>query len=459
MAWRLCFRETLCGQPDPMAAPWLVSQRQLPASAIDAPELAASVISDDSDPEAATTTISRTGLSADRPSLRRDNSATSQARGKHTTPLHLENAIQPIRKKGLIDLLPPLPAQKAQSAVEQTPRTSSTEAASVRCFVASSAAGSKAIASADLSEHAVIRGFEPGHISTSVRRSTGLNLAPIFKKTSSRVTKPLSANADASKKTQPVFTLGEVSTHTFYGVLERSKAATGSDNKESGVDESAIKEEDSDEAWEDDDDNEESGLLTVLEPLPQFSRVESQTSLASRRSLITTALHQDDHTSALQDATSQLSAATGEPYTLTPNGLSANSSPHEDSSLMMREQASRPKPIAMATSDVHPSTMSPKTARRSMLTSELAGSLRQNLLWERQDKKATTNAVAGRQQSAVNLPVLRRAVTTNDIEGLNTSGQQAHVRTTTFLDDSTPYSAYNQFFEDDNAYEYYRSGW
>lgn len=103
--------------------------------------------------------------------------------------------------------------------------------------------------------------------------------------------------------------------------------------------------------------------------------------------------------------------------------------------------------------------MSPKTARRSMLTSELAGSLRQNLLWERQDKKATTNAVAGRQQSAVNLPVLRRAVATDDIEGLNTSGQQAHVRTTTLLDDSTPYSAYNQFFEDDNAYEYHRSGW
>ncbi|KAH8621381.1 DUF1752-like protein [Alternaria alternata] len=41
MAWRLCFRETLCGQPDPMATPWLAEQRQLSASAIDAPELPA----------------------------------------------------------------------------------------------------------------------------------------------------------------------------------------------------------------------------------------------------------------------------------------------------------------------------------------------------------------------------------------------------------------------------------
>ncbi|OWY50691.1 DUF1752-like protein [Alternaria alternata] len=399
----------------PHGYPWLASQRQLSASAIDAPELAASVIFDDSDPEAATTTISRTGLSADRPSLRRDNSTTSQACGKHATPLHLGNFIHPIREKELIELLPPLPAQKAQFAVELTPKISSTEAASVRCIVASSAVGSEAITSADLSGHSVIRGFKPGDVSTS-------------------------------------------HTHTFYDVFKSSEAVTGSDNKESDVNTRTIEEEDSDGSWED-DDNEESGLLTVFEPLPPFMRVESQTSLALRRSLITIALRQSDHASTLRNATSQLSAAIGESHTHTPNGLSTNSSPHEDSSLMMREQASRPKPIAMATSDVHPPAMSPKTARRNMLTSELTGSLEKNLLSERQDKKATTNAVTERQQSAVNLPVLRRAVTAGDIKGLDTNGQQAHIEAATFLDDNTPYSAYNHFFESGNDYEYHPSGW
>jgi hypothetical protein len=103
--------------------------------------------------------------------------------------------------------------------------------------------------------------------------------------------------------------------------------------------------------------------------------------------------------------------------------------------------------------------MSPKSTRRNMLQSELSGSLRQNLLWERQQKNATTNAVAKRAQSAVNLPALRRAMTTGDVKGLNTNEQQAQIRSTTFRDDNKPDSSYNQFFDDGDAQEYHRSGW
>jgi hypothetical protein len=491
MAWRLWSRETFCCQPDPVPAPQWAFQRQLSASATDMPELSTSVASDDSNLESAITTTSRSDLSADRPDLRRHDSATSQARGKHMTPIGLEKVVNSIQEKKFIEPLSPLPAQLAPPVAEQKPVQDNTTLPSTARPIP------EASTSTDVSEHSVVRGFEPGHISTSARSSTNLNPTPILKKTSSFVTKPLPAKADASKKRQPMFTLGgsseeengssfeayslqrsslsqqlrnaapmrkttsfknEVSTRTFHDVSESSEAAIESDSEDDDVDESAIEEEDSDEEWED-DDNEESGPPSVAEHRPQFPRVDSQANLTSRRSLLTTALHQGDRASALQNAASRSSPAIRRSRTHTPNGPSAGSSPHEDSGLMMREQASRPKPIIMTTSNVHPPAMSPKTTRRNMLTSELTGSLRQNLLWERQQKNATTNAVAKRQQSAVNLPALRRAMTTGDVKGLNTNEQQAQIRSTTFRDDNKPDSSYNQFFDGGDAQEYHRSGW
>ncbi|KAH8622906.1 hypothetical protein IG631_22655 [Alternaria alternata] len=491
MAWRLWSRETFCCQPDPVPAPQWAFQRQLSASATDMPELSTSVASDDSNLESAITTTSRSDLSADRPDLRRHDSATSQARGKHMTPIGLEKVVNSIQEKKFIEPLSPLPAQLAPPVAEQKPVQDNTTLPSTARPIP------EASTSTDVSEHSVVRGFEPGHISTSARSSTNLNPTPILKKTSSFVTKPLPAKADASKKRQPMFTLGgsseeengssfeayslqrsslsqqlrnaapmrkttsfknEVSTRTFHDVSESSEAAIESDSEDDDVDESAIEEEGSDEEWED-DDNEESGPPSVAEHCPQFPRVDSQANLTSRRSLLTTALQQGDRASALQNAASRSSPAIRRSCTHTPDGPSAGSSPHEDSGLMMRQPASRPKPIIMTTSNVHPSAMSPKTTRRNMLTSELTGSLRQNLLWDRQQKNATTNAVAKRQQSAVNLPALRQAMTTGDVKGLNTNEQQDQIRSTTFRDDNKPDSSYNQFFDGGDAHEYHCSGW
>ncbi|KAI4605103.1 hypothetical protein J4E83_010839 [Alternaria metachromatica] len=513
MAWRLWSRETFCCQPDPVAAPQWTFQRQLSASAADMPALSTSVASDDSNVESAIITTSRSDLSADRPDLRRHDSATSQARGKHMTPIGLEKVVNSIQEKKFIEPLSPLPAQLAPPVPEQKPAqhntsppttarpipeaSTSTVATTVNSDIMSPAVSSEASTSTDVSEHSVVRGFEPGHISTSVRSTTNLNPTPILKKTSSFVTKPLPAKADSSKKKQPMFTLGgsseeengssfeayslqrsslsqqlrnaapmrkttsfknEVSTRTFHDVSESSEAAIETDS-EDDVDESAIEDEDSDEDEWEDDDNEESGPPSVAEHRPLFSRVDSKPNLTSRRSLLTTALHQGDRASALQNEASRSSPAIRRSRTNAPNGPSTGNSPHEDKGLMMREPASRPKPIIMTTSNVHPPAMSPKTCRRNMLTSELTGSLRQNLLWERQQKNATTNAVAKRAQSAVNLPALRRAMTTGDVKGLNTNEQQAQIRSTTFRDDNKPDSSYNQFFDGGDAQEYHRSGW
>ena len=52
-------------------------------------------------------------------------------------------------------------------------------------------------------------------------------------------------------------------------------------------------------------------------------------------------------------------------------------------------------------SDVPPSiSITPRTTRRGMLATELTGSLRKHLLWERQQKLTTLNAVSKRRHAA-----------------------------------------------------------
>jgi hypothetical protein len=78
-------------------------------------------------------------------------------------------------------------------------------------------------------------------------------------------------------------------------------------------------------------------------------------------------------------------------------------------------------------------------------------SLRQNLLWERQQKNATSNAVAKRQQSAVSLPALRRAATTSNIPGMVSQAQQN-------VNNAAPYQDSNKDASSFNDQEYYSQG-
>lgn len=524
MAWRLWSRETFCCQPDHIIPPHWSFERQLSnTSATDMPELSTSVASDDSHLDSALVSTSRSDLSSSRPDLRRHDSATSQARGRHLTPIGLEKVVNSIQEKKFIEPLSPLPPQLAaplfhhNSAQDTTPRAASPPASAARRVPDSSTStvattlgseamsppvGSEASTSTDMSLHSVVRGFEPGQMSTSIRSSTNLNPTPILKKTTSFVAKPPPSKAEPMKKKQPMFTLGgssdednsssleayslahrsalseqmrrpgsmrkttsfknEVSTRTIQDLASESEGAIESDSEED-FDESAIDEDDSEEDWEDDDENDESRPSSVNER-PMFQRVDSKPDLTSRRSLLTTALHEGDRAFALQNAASRSSPAIRRSRTTTPNGPSTGNSPQEDSGLMMRQQATRTKPIIMTTSNLlpHPPAMSPKTTRRLMLQSELTGSLRQNLLWERQQKNATTNAVAKRQQSAVSLPALRRAMTTGDVKGLNTNAQQAQIRSTAFRDTGKPNNinnSYNEYFSQGLTDDYHEKGW
>lgn len=124
----------------------------------------------------------------------------------------------------------------------------------------------------------------------------------------------------------------------------------------------------------------------------------------------------------------------------------------------MMKPSTKPKPIIMTTSNVHPPAMSPRTTRRLMLQSELTSSLRQNLLWERQQKNATNNAVAKRQQSAVSLPALRRAATTSNITGMTAEAQQHQNGNAPFMDDAKFNSLTHDVYSTGiNAY--HQAGW
>jgi hypothetical protein len=504
MAWRLWSRETFCCQPLHRPAPAWSFERQLPAPA-DMPELSSSVASDDSNVDDA---------SAPRPEFRRHDSANSQARGRHLTPIGLEKVVNSIQEKRFLEPLSPLPPQLAPPVAAQPmpthaapcyvspPTTARRVPASSTSTVATShargsdamspATGSEASTSTDISRHSVVRGFEPGHVSTSVRSSTNLAPTPILKSSLSFVSKPIPSKADGAKKRAPMFTLGgssdedatssfgsyslqkrssltetlrkaapamrkttsfknEVSTRTYTEMTSESEGAIESDSDDDDVNESAIDDDDddSDAEWEDDEGNEESRPASPKES-SIFQRQDSRANLTSHRSLLTSALHQGDRAQALQLAASRSTPAIRRSRTTTPNGPSTGNSPQEEG-LMMRQQPSKGTPIIMTTSNVHPPAMSPRTARRNMLQHELSSSLRSNLLWERQQKNVTNNAFVKRGQSAISLPALRRAATTTDLPLRSATTQTKH-------DDAKVNSSYtNEYFSGDLS-EYHTRG-
>lgn len=525
-AWRLWSRETFCCANDFTFPPRWSFERRLPTCDAEVPELSSSVASDDSHAESAITATTRSNSSI-RPGLQRHDSASSQARGKHTTPIDLEKVVSSIQEKKAITPLSPLPEQLAarppptpqatrmviqtMASAETTPRPSSpsptryvpesstsTIGTALGSDATSPPVGSDMSASTELSSHSIVHGFKPGCVSTSVRSSTSLNPAPILK--TGLQPKPEFPKAEPiQKKKKPVFTLGgssdedtissyeasfrpqrsslsenmqrvqapmrkstsfknEVSTRTISDIASESEEAIETDS-ETDSDDNAIEEDDSegDSEWEDDDNNDNSMHSSMNDP-EMFKRVDSKPDLRSRRSLLTSALHEKDRAQALQNMASRSTPAIRRSRTSSPNGPSTGNSPQEDQGLMMRPQVPRSKPIIMTTSNVHPPALSPRTTRRNMLQTELTQSLRANLLWERQQKNSTTNAVNKRAQSAVSIPALRRAMTTNDIKGLQQGQPQAMLKAATLREAAKNNNSYNDYF-DQGLQEYHQKGW
>jgi hypothetical protein len=245
----------------------------------------------------------------------------------------------------------------------------------------------------------------------------------------------------------------EVSTRTDNNM---SKSAIEGSSKYN-VDESAIEERDSD--WEDDDneDDDDNNEKESTKEASMFHRVESRSNLNSHRSLLTTALQEGDRTRALQNEASQSTFVITRTRTIEPNGPSIENSPQEDG-LMMGSSEQKPKPIIMTTSNVHSTAMSPRTTRRHMFTQELTSSLRQNVLWEREEKDTATNAVAKRQQSAMSLPALHRAATSSKLLDTSTEARPATSSTRPFIDDAK-FKSLNQDVYSAGLDPYHSQGW
>ncbi|TKA67608.1 hypothetical protein B0A55_09784 [Friedmanniomyces simplex] len=298
----------------------------------------------------------------------------------------------------------------------------------------------------EMSTHSIVRGFNPAGAPSSYRSQTHLAVhaqpTPILK------TSAQYQQAQASlpkKKKGPMFTIGtssgeeESSLETRYksslsASLKRSdgsdssaggkkkttfkeEVAVGraaadnavySDEEDDEISESAIEDDDDSSDWEDSDD--QSGPSSVNEH-PMFQRVDSRPNLTSRRSLLTTLMHEPDRAKALQNAASRSTPALRRSRSSTPNGPSVATSPEPGAHLTLPGQSTHSRPIIMTTSNTHHQqqlALSPRTTRRNMLSTELTESLRKNLLWERQHKSTGNLAAMQRRHTAQDMTKLKQ---------------------------------------------------
>jgi hypothetical protein len=220
------------------------------------------------------------------------------------------------------------------------------------------------------------------------------------------------------------------------------------------VDESAIDDDDDSSDWE--DSNEESGKSSVDEKT-LFQRVDSKANLTSRRSLITLMLAQNDRSQKLGNPASQSTSALARAR-VSPNGPSIVASPNDsdDGPLMMKTPRSTLRPIhevprssaqpIMTTTNhlLPPAALSPKTTRRNMLATEMTESLRRHLLWERQQKTQTANAV------------LKRRHTSQDVANLKQYPEKPFINRKA---DDINASSWDQFVAKETHNGYHSKGW
>ena len=182
--------------------------------------------------------------------------------------------------------------------------------------------------------------------------------------------------------------------HEDEEVFESSEEEDSEDN---AIEEDSEEEDDDDEEWED-----EASENADNSKEPLFHRVDSKPNLVSRRSLLTTLLNQNDRAADFANMASKSQPALRRSRTSTPMAPSVGTSPQEDPSVSMLGQHMTPsKPIVMNRSQSHHQmALSPRTTRKNMLHSEMTESLRKSVLWERQQKRSTAQAVLKRSKTA-----------------------------------------------------------
>ena len=320
--------------------------------------------------------------------------------------------------------------------------------------------------------HSVVRGFGPNRISSSHRTSSNLTTThspvPIKSVLRSRMDAPTnkapnfmlggssedessfddqksfrtsqSSLTAALKNPQPSSSVQkkmtsfkeEVESRT---IAERSAANedaidTDDEEEEDGEDqdddvsESAIEDEEDDSDWE--DSATESGAASPSDK-PQFPRVDSKPNLVSRRSLLTAQMHQAERAAALAGQASKSQPVIRRSKTASTAQDDDDDDSEDESTATKATGVPRSKPISMAppSSSAH-HALSPRTTRRNMLATELTESLRKNLLWERQQKNTTANAVLRRRHTAHDMANLRQYPENEDGSGSRNNSWNAY---------------------------------
>ncbi|KAI0133641.1 hypothetical protein BJ170DRAFT_590658 [Xylariales sp. AK1849] len=238
---------------------------------------------------------------------------------------------------------------------------------------------------------------------------------------------------------------------------------TPSDQSDSYMDESAIDDDDEDSEWE--DSIEESGKSSMDDPVT-FKRVPSKANLTSQRSLISLMFagqeqrakglgnHASQSTSAIPQRARtfhQVPQMVASPNDSDDNGLEMKSRGMRHTPLkpITEIPRSNAQPITTSAPSNHQAALSPRTTRRNMLATELTESLRRHLLWERQHKSSTANAV------------LKRRHTSHDVANLKQYPEKAYMgRGNTDESKEEPNaSSWNQYLEREELGGYHAQGW
>jgi hypothetical protein len=206
-------------------------------------------------------------------------------------------------------------------------------------------------------------------------------------------------------------------------------------------------EDDGEEHWEDEPSspsttNEATSSRTANEHI--FLRIDSRPNLVSQQSLLTSLMHEKDHTAVLLKPASCSTPTIPRSRTTSPNSPLGPSSKNTSQALAQNltqepAPASQARPVVMITSNVHPLALSPRTTRLNMLSTELSESLRKNLLLDRKVSRSTTNAA------------LKHRHTTQDMTKLmNFPGESQKLQNAT--------NSWNNYY-DYGLQEYHRKGW
>ncbi|KAI4762736.1 DUF1752-domain-containing protein [Aureobasidium sp. EXF-3400] len=353
------------------------------------------------------------------------------------------------------------------------------------------ASSSSQSSSTEMSTHNIVRGFRP-EVPSSYRSQTNLAATqptPILKTSPQyrpdRLNRPkkgatftLGASSGEEESSLDSHmgrnSVGSLSTgmpqppkkHASFRDIIQDRAITDSpvfeesdDEDDDDAFESVIEEDEDSSDWED-DEVVESGNSSADENKSMFRRVDSQPNLTSRRSMLTTMMHEPDRARAMASAASRSTPALRRSRAASPSGPSATPSPHRreveragpdyashpsqfSQHAQEASESSQPRPIIMTTSNTHQPALSPRTTRRNMLSTELTESLRKNLLWERQHK------------SSNNLAAMKRRHTSHDLKNLKQHPEPQMVMSVK-ENDKKKFS--NEYFNQ-GLQEYHAKGW